>query len=299
MTSESSTLLTIGVSSRALFDLSVEDEIFMTRGLEAFTEYQLEHESELLNPGVAFPLVKAILQLNRRFEQRKAEVVIMSRNSAETSLRIFNSITHYGLDISRAALCGGESLAPYLQAFNITLFLSQHTEDVEKAVEAGFPAAVVYPESNATIEEIEQIRIAFDGDAVLFSEESERIFQEQGLEAFTEHERQNASNPLPEGPFAKLLRALASIQSVTPPGEDSPIRTALVTARGSPAHERVIRTLRAWNIHIDEAFFLGGMPKGEILRAFNPHMFFDDHAGHCTDAGRFVPTGRVPSKVRK
>lgn len=287
--------LVIGISSRALFDLSVEDQIFRSAGLDAYERYQLENEHVTLKPGAGFPLVKAILRLNKLIPgKRKAEVVIMSRNSAETSLRIFNSIEHYGLDITRAALTGGAPVAPYLRAFKVDLFLSLYEDDVQAAVDAGFAAALLYARSdNPTENEIDQIRIAFDGDAVLFSEEAEAVYQTQGLEAFLEHERRKAKRPLPEGPFAKLLKALSHIQTEFK-GPNRPIRTALVTARNSPAHERVIRTLRAWEVDLDEAFFLGGMDKSEILQAFRPHIYFDDQVVHCDRAARLVPTGRVP-----
>lgn len=291
-------LLVIGISSRALFDLEVEETIYQNEGLPAYRAHQLVNENEILKPGAGFSLVKALLKLNELTPDRRlVEVVIMSRNSSETSLRIFNSIEHYDLDISRAALSGGASLAPYLNAFNISLFLSLHEEDVQSAINAGVAAAMLYqlPENAA---DMEQIRIAFDGDAVIFSDESERIFQEQGIDAFAEHERLNAKKPLPEGPFARLLVALSFLQNnfKTPDGRAFPLRTALVTARSSPAHERVIRTLRAWDIAIDETFFMGGVNKSAVLAAFKPHMFFDDQHGHCLKASNFVPTGRVPIK---
>ena len=291
-------LLVIGISSRALFDLEIEEAIFQNQGLDAYRAHQLENENRILKPGAGFSLVKALLKLNTLTpEHRMVEVVIMSRNSSETSMRIFNSIEHYGLDISRAALAGGAQLAPYLQAFNISLFLSLHEDDVQAAIDANVAAALLYkiPENAA---DLEQIRIAFDGDAVIFSDESERIFQEQGIEAFERHERENAKKPLPEGPFARLLVALSYLQNnfKTPDGRALPLRTALVTARSSPAHERVIRTLRAWNIAIDETFFMGGVNKSAVLAAFKPHMFFDDQHGHCLRASEVVPTGRVPLK---
>ena len=286
--------LVIGVSSRALFDLSVEDELFRRDGLKAYIAYQLAHEDDILQPGAAFPLVKAILGLNQLVPgKRKAEVVVMSRNSAETSLRIFNSIQHHGLDITRASLSGGQPLAPYLGGYKVDLFLSADEADVQTAVNAGVAAGVIYAPPDQKTQQVSQIRIAFDGDAVLFSDESERIYQEQGLEAFLAHEAENSRKPLPEGPFAKLLRALSELQSEFDP-ENSPIRTALVTARNSPAHERVIRTLRAWKVRIDEAHFLGGARKAEILGAFGAHIFFDDQHGHCEPASRFVPSARVP-----
>lgn len=291
-------LLVIGISSRALFDLEMEEGIFQTKGLDAYRQHQLGNENLILKPGAGFSLVKALLKLNALTpNHRMVEVVIMSRNSTETSLRIFNSIEHYGLDISRAVLAGGAQLAPYLQAFNISLFLSLHEDDVQAAIDANVAAALLYqmPEKAA---DLEQIRIAFDGDAVIFSDESERIFQEQGIEAFEQHERENAKKPLPEGPFARLLIALSFLQNnfKAEDGRALPLRTALVTARSSPAHERVIRTLRAWNIAIDETFFMGGVNKSAVLAAFKPHMFFDDQHGHCLRASEVVPTGRVPVK---
>jgi 5'-nucleotidase len=290
-------LLVIGISSRALFDLEAEESIFRTQGLEAYRQHQIENEAQILKLGAGFALVRALLRLNAlTHNQRFVEVVIMSRNSSETSLRIFNSIRHYDLDITRAALSGGASLAPYLKAFNVSLFLSMHEDDVQAAIDSGVAAALLYQKPESALEELDQIRIAFDGDAVIFSDESERIFQTQGIEAFENHERENALKPLPEGPFARLLKALSYIQKSFKPedGLKPPIRTALVTARSSPAHERVIRTLRAWDIAIDETFFMGGVAKSAVLSAFKPHIFFDDQHGHCERAASFVQTGRVP-----
>jgi 5'-nucleotidase len=291
-------LLVIGISSRALFNLEAEEAIFQQQGLDAYRQHQLDHENEILKPGSGFALVKALLKLNQLTPgQRLVEVVIMSRNSSETSLRIFNSIAHYGLDISRAVLAGGASLSSYLQAFNVSLFLSLHEDDVQAAINAGVASALLYQLAE-NVADLEQIRIAFDGDAVIFSDEAEKIYQAQGIEAFEQHERENAKKPLPEGPFARLLVALSFIQNnfKAPDGRALPLRTALVTARSSPAHERVIRTLRAWNIAIDETFFMGGVNKSAVLAAFKPHMFFDDQHGHCMHASSVVPTGRVPYK---
>nr|WP_315485046.1 5'-nucleotidase [uncultured Undibacterium sp.] len=291
-------LLVIGISSRALFDLEAEEAIFQNQGLDAYRQHQLDHENEILKPGAGFALVKALLKLNNLTPgNRLVEVVIMSRNSSETSLRIFNSIEHYGLDISRAVLAGGASLSSYLQAFNVSLFLSLHEDDVQAAINAGIASALLYQLAE-NVADLDQIRIAFDGDAVIFSDEAEKVYQSQGIEAFEQHERDNAKKPLPEGPFARLLVALSYIQNnfKAPDGRAFPLRTALVTARSSPAHERVIRTLRAWNIAIDETFFMGGVNKSAVLAAFKPHMFFDDQHGHCMHASSVVPTGRVPYK---
>ncbi len=289
-------LLVVGISSRALFDLEAEEALFRMQGLDAYRQHQIDNENEVLKPGAGFALVRALLKLNVLTHNRRfVEVVIMSRNSSETSLRIFNSIEHYGLDITRAVLSGGASLAPYLHAFNVSLFLSLHEDDVQAAVNSDVASALLYQKPANALEELDQIRIAFDGDAVLFSDESERIFQTQGIEAFERHERENAMKPLPEGPFARLLKALSFIQNnfKSADGRAAPIRTALVTARSSPAHERAIRTLRAWDVAIDETFFMGGVAKSAILAAFKPHMFFDDQAGHCDKASTLVQTGRV------
>lgn len=294
-----SNYLVIGVSSRALFDLSEENKIFEEQGLEAYSKYQLENENVILRPGVAFGLVKGILQLNELVEgKRKSEVIIMSRNNADTSLRIFNSIDHYGLDITRAALTSGRPLAPYLKAFEVDLFLSADADDVQSAVDAGVAAGLIYPAEEPYADApLEEIRIAFDGDAVLFSPESEEIYQEHGLEAFLEHEKKNAEKPLPEGPFAKLLKTISYLQKQL--GDKNPIRTALVTARNRPAHKRPILTLRHWGVRIDEAFFLGGAPKDKVLKAFGAHLFFDDQEVHLKGSAKVVPSAKVPYKTIK
>lgn len=292
--------LVIGVSSRALFDLESENEIFEKEGLAAYSEYQLNNEKEILKPETAFPLIKALQNLNAD-EKYLTEIIIMSKNSADTSLRIFNSIEHYGLDISRAALVGGASISPYLPAFKTDLFLSANEADVQEAIDANIASGIICDHSNLPInavDDINQIRIAFDGDAVIFSDESERIYQTEGLQAFAEHEHKNAQNPLPEGPFAKLLKTISLIQQKFPES-NMPIRTALVTARNAPAHERVVRTLRAWNVRIDEVFFLGGIEKSEVLKAFGANIFFDDQAVHTDPASKLVPSARVPYKKQK
>lgn len=287
--------LVVGISSRALFDLSEEDHLFQTQGLEAYRQYQLDHETDILPPGTGFPLVKALLRLNEgEPDGRRVEVVIMSRNSSETSLRIFNSIEHYGLDITRAALTGGNPLAAYLHAFDVDLFLSRDPADVERGLQSGVASALLYDVPAEPYEAIEEIRIAFDGDSVLFSDEADRVYREHGLEAFQAHEMEHARRPLPEGPFAKLLKSLADVRHSADPNSPR-IRTALVTARNSPAHERVIRTLLDWGVSVDETFFLGGMSKQNVLQAFKPHMYFDDQPRHCDSAAGRVPTGRVPS----
>ena len=289
--------LVVGVSTRALFDLTRESQIYETQGVEAFCKYQTEHEDEVLKPGPGFMLVRALLNLNRLpGQENRVEVIIMSKNSADTSLRIFHSIEHYGLPITREVLSSGMPLAPYLSAFHTDLFLSHNEDDVRSALADGIAAGIIVDDGIKTYdadEKIDQIRIAFDGDAVLFGADSEKIFREKGLEAFTENEKTNARNPLAAGPFARFLQIVSSIQQEFP-AEKSPIRTALVTARCAPAHERVIRTLRAWNIRIDEAFFLGGISKSEVLKAFGAHIFFDDQEVHTLPASEVVPAARVP-----
>lgn len=291
--------LVIGVSSRALFDLSKENEIFETCGVDAYSAYQREHEQEILKPGPGFELIKALLKINQiPGQEGRVEVIVMSRNSADTSLRVFHAMEHYGLDITRAVLASGASLAPYLNAFRTDLFLSAYEDDVQSAVDSNIAAGIICGDGIHTYnydKEIEQIRIAFDGDAVLFSDTSEKIYQTQGLEAFEENEKENAGNPLEAGPFAKFLKTISDLQKEFPQ-EKAPIRTALVTSRSAPSHERVIRTLRAWGVRIDEAFFLGGIEKREILRAFGAHIFFDDQAVHTTPASEVVPSARVPYK---
>lgn len=289
--------LVIGVSSRALFDLEAENAIFENDGLAAYSQYQLEHEDDVLQPGTAFPLVKALQKLNAD-GRYLTEIIVMSKNSADTSLRVFNSIKHYGLDITRAALVGGNPISPYLDAFKTDLFLSANEKDVQEAINVNVAAGIICDHSQLPIrptDDVPQIRIAFDGDAVIFSDEAERIYQAEGLEAFEKHEQENARKPLPKGPFAKLLKTISIIQKEFPEKE-VPIRTALVTARNAPAHERVIRTLRAWDVRIDEAFFLGGIEKSEVLKAFGANIFFDDQAAHTGPASRKVPSARVPYK---
>lgn len=287
--------LVLAISSRALFDLSDSHKVYLAEGVEAYRQYQIEHEEEVLATGDAFALVKKLLSLNASLGRARVEVVLVSRNSADTGLRVFNSIQHYGLDISRAAFVGGRSPYPYLAAFGCHLFLSTHAEDVRSALDAGFAAATILsggPNRACS----DELRIAFDGDAVLFSDESERVYQAGGLEAFQASERESARQPLHGGPFKGFLAALNLLQREFPQ-EACPIRTALVTARSAPSHERVIRTLREWDIRLDESLFLGGLEKSAFLEAFAADVFFDDQAGHCEKAREVVATGHVPHGI--
>lgn len=294
--------LVVGVSSRALFDLTYENTIFEKDGAEAYCKYQIEHENEVLRPGPGFPLVKALLNLNNLPDrQGSVEVIIMSRNSPDSSLRVFKAIEHYGLNITRAVLVSGASLAPYLSAFKTDLFLSAYEDDVQNAIDSNIAAGIICTDGMYTYDcdhQIKQIKIAFDGDAVLFSDESEKIYKEQGLEAFEENERRNAAHPLAAGPFARFLGTLSKLQKNCSLKE-APIRTALVTTRCAPTHERVIRTLRAWNVSIDEMFFLGGVRKRDVLQAFGAHIFFDDQSVHTASASEVVPAARVPYKKKE
>ncbi len=287
--------LVIAISSRALFNLEESHHVFEEEGLDAYQRYQISKEDQALEPGDAFLLVQKLLALNELLKESPVQVILLSRNSADTGLRIFNSIQHYQLDISRAAFSGGDSPYRYISAFNSHLFLSTDGADVRQALESGVAAATILP-SEKNRAPHEKLKIAFDGDAVLFSDDSERIFKSKGLEAFTENEREAANEPLSGGPFKPVLAALQQIQMAFPPGE-TPLRTCLVTARAAPTHERVVRTLRAWNIRIDESLFLGGLDKGEFLRAFDADVFFDDQEEHCESARNHVATGHVPHGV--
>ncbi len=287
--------LVVAISSRALFNLEESHAIYEAQGVNAYQAYQITHENDPLKPGSAFHLVTKLLNLNQGQAKPLVEIVLLSRNSADTGLRVFNSIKHYDLTITRAVFTSGQTPFPYVPAFGTHLFLSADPRDVRAALQAGFAAAtIVSSQSNAN--KSQQLRIAFDGDAVLFSDESERIYQEHSLEAFNDNEIKSANKPLSGGPFKPVLAQLAHIQSLFP-AQDSPIRTALVTARSAPAHERVIRTLRAWNIRLDEALFLGGLNKSEFLRAFCADVFFDDHPAHIQAAQDHVTSGHVPHGI--
>ncbi len=288
--------LIVAISSRALFDLSESHALFEREGLDAYARYQMAREDELLQPGIAFPLVEKLLRLNRMGKAApRVEVILLSRNSGDTGLRIFNSIERYGLDIVRAAFTNGASTFPYVQPFGANLFLSSNAVDVARALKAGVAAATILP-SKAPQFASEQLRIAFDGDAVIFGDESESISQQGGLEAFSRNETELAQTPLSGGPFQGFLAALHRIQAAFP-ADTSPLRTALVTARSAPAHKRVILTLRHWGVRLDEALFLGGRDKGPFLQAFGADIFFDDSQHNVESARQHVATGHVPHGV--
>lgn len=289
--------LVVALSSRALFDFEEENRFFDEHGDTAYTQFQLDRLESPARPGVAYPLVKKLLAFNGKGAHR-VEVVILSRNDPVSGLRVFRSAEASGLEVERGVFTRGRAPFHYLKPLGAHLFLSANSEDVRSALDEGFPAARVYSQSLVDAERhAGEVRIAFDGDAVLFSDEAERVFKSRGLEEFQAHEKSKALSPLPPGPFKPLLAALHSLQRAA--GSEVPvrIRTALVTARSAPAHERAIRTLMDWNIYVDEAMFLGGLEKGAFLREFEPDFFFDDQTGHCDSAAMAGPTGHVISGI--
>jgi 5'-nucleotidase len=287
--------LVVAISSRALFNLEEENRIFESGDDAGYMRLQLERLDVPARPGIAYSLVRKLLRFNDDGKQR-VEVVILSRNDPVSGMRVFRSGVANGISLQRGVFTQGRPPFGYLRPLRAHLFLSVNAEDVREALVAGFPAARVLVESvHASDAYPDEVRIAFDGDAVLFSDEAERVFQAEGLDAFQLHESSKAALPLPEGPFKPLLAALHRLQQARSP--DMRIRTALVTARSAPAHERAIRTLMNWNIKVDEAMFLGGLPKGEFLREFEPDFFFDDQTGHVDAAARHVPSGHVASGI--
>ncbi|WP_302173442.1 5'-nucleotidase [uncultured Hydrogenophaga sp.] len=287
--------LVVAISSRALFDFEAENHLFEKGDDRAYMRLQLEKLDEPAHPGVAFSLIRKLLSFNDAANQR-VEVVMLSRNDPVSGLRVFRSVKDHDLQVQRGVFTRGRDPWRYLAPLKANLFLSANAADVRAALNMGFPAATVATHSaRAPNNYPNEVRIAFDGDAVLFSDEAEQVYQAQGLPAFQLHESAKAGQPLPGGPFKPLLEALQRLQQEGTP--HMRIRTALVTARSAPAHERAIRTLMDWNIEVDEAMFLGGMDKGEFLRAFEPDFFFDDQTGHIESAARHVPAGHVASGI--
>lgn len=291
-----SDILVIGVSSRALFNLEEENAVFEEEGIEGYRKYQQEREDEPLNPGTAFILVKSLLELNNQADKRIVEVVVMSRNSPETGVRMLNSIENHKLDITRVALSGGEPLAPYIEAYDVDLFLSKDDKDVQAVIDSrASAAATIYEPPTEFDPKDNRVKIAFDADAVLFSEDSEYRYKTEGMDAFHKHESEHVDDPLKEGPFAKLLIKLSKIQEHLPTTiELTPLRLSIVTARNAPSHMRVIKTLRKWGVYVDEAHFLGGLSKDKVLKAFGAHIFFDDQETHLEATRKVVPSGKVP-----
>jgi 5'-nucleotidase len=288
--------LVVAISSRALFDFEEENRLIEAQDDRAYMQLQLQRVEQPAKPGVAFSLVNKLLAFNATAPSASVEVVILSRNDPVSGMRVFRSAQHYGLPIQRGVFTRGESPWRYLKPLNANLFLSTNEADVRSALEAGVPAARVFPQSaRASDAHPNEVRIAFDGDAVIFSDEAEQVYQRNGLDAFVAHERERVDTPLAAGPFKPLLQALQVLQKQASPAMR--IRTALVTARSSPAHERAIRTLMEWNIDVDEAMFLGGLAKGAFLREFEPDFFFDDQTGHIENAAPHVPSGHVAAGI--
>ncbi|MEA2073246.1 MAG: 5'-nucleotidase [Campylobacterota bacterium] len=298
--------LVIGISATALFDLSEADKLYKEEfkrhpdtAIDIYREFMLKHEDDPLEEGIGFPLVKALLNLNRYQKKSEAplvEVVIMSRNSPDTGVRVLNMIRKLDLNITRSAFTAGESSADYLESFNVDLFLTTNEEDAQKVIDSGACASAVLniPPEYKCDNDDDQVRIAFDGDAVLFDESSELVYKEKGIEAFHKNETQEQNTPMNEGPFAEFLKKLARLQERLPMKmEFSPIRIALVTARNAPSDLRVIKTLRHWGVYVDEAFFLGGLEKSKILKSFKAHIFFDDQDVHLKNSSLVVPSGKV------
>lgn len=287
--------LVVAISSRALFDFEEENHLFESGDAHAYMALQLERLDQPAAPGVAFSLVRKLLAFNQPGHDRVA-VVVLSRNDPVSGMRVFRSAVASGIKVERGVFTQGRDPFRYLRPLGATLFLSANEADVRQALHLGYPAARVATNAiKASAAHPNEVRIAFDGDAVLFGDESEQVFQKNGLAAFQEHEKARAALPLPAGPFKPLLAALNRLQQA---GSDAMrIRTALVTARSAPAHERAIRTLMHWGVSVDEAMFLGGLPKGEFLGEFEPDFFFDDQTGHVQQAAQHVPAGLVVSGV--
>lgn len=284
--------LVIAVSSRALFDFEEENKVFERDGRERYEELQKERIDSLPALGVAYRLVRKVLRFNSD-GKRRVRVVVVSRNNPVTGLRIFQAIGHYGLDIEQGIFTAGSMTTPYLEALDAHLYLSAHASNVRSAIERNVPSARVYTGVEPEQCEADELRIAFDGDAVLFGDESESIFQREGLNSFVRNESEKAREPLSPGPFKHFLDALVALKRSLPEDFGMSVRTALITARAGPAQERPIRTLMEWGLDIDEAFFLADQPKSKMLRAFRPDFFFDDKVGNCDDALDHAPTGHV------
>lgn len=298
--------LVIGISATALFDLTEADKLYRDEyekhpdnAIDIYRAFMLKTENVPLEQGIGFPLVKALLNLNRYRQEGEdplVEVVIMSRNSPDTGVRVLNTIRNLNLNITRSAFTAGESSADYLESFDVDLFLTTNEKDAQKVIDNGVCASAVLstpPEYKCDIDD-DQVRIAFDGDAVLFDESSELVYKEQGMQAFHDNEHKEQNTPMKEGPFATFLKKLATLQDRLPMKmEFSPIRIALVTARNAPSDLRVIKTLRHWGVYVDEAFFLGGLEKSKILKSFKAHIFFDDQDVHLKNSSLVVPSGKV------
>ncbi len=291
----------IAVASSALFDLDESDKVFREKGEAEYRNYQRIHENDILNKGVIFPLIKRLLNIDTK--NQPVEVVLLSRNDPDTGLRVFKSIEYYGLPISRASFVAGNNPFYYMDTFNASLFLSANPEDVKEAVKYGYPAGCIYPSDYIDDDNDQELRIAFDFDGIIADDSAETIFQKGALDKFKAHEKLNAGEPLPPGPLLRFFKEISNLQkreiekNIIDKNYKPKIRIAIATARNAPAHERVITTLREFDIRVDEAFFLGGIDKSRVLKVFKPHIFFDDQVGHIEGVARDFPSVHVPFGV--
>lgn len=294
--------LVIGVASSALFDLTGSHQVYLDSGPDEYRKFQEQHLDVILEKGVAFPFIRRFLNINKRFpRQAPVEVVLFSRNSPETGLRVMRSIAHYGLDISRASFTTGKSPYAYLPAFNTSLFLSANEEDVKNAIEANYPAGLVLPSKIVDDDDDAELRVAFDFDGVIADDEAETVFKTNGLDEFHAHEALHIDRPHQPGPLADMFQKLALMQRMEErmekrdPNYRRVLRIAIITARSAPSHERVITTLKSWGVSANETFFLGGMDKARVLSVFKPHIFFDDQLTHLKSSpGGTIPMVHVP-----
>ncbi len=294
--------LVVGVSSNALFSLEKEDEIFRTQGIEAYRQYQVEYTNKILEKGPAFPFISRFLSINNSYpEESPVEVVLLSKNSPETGIRIFNSIQHYDLDISRGAFTSGKSPFEFIPSYNISLFLATDENDVNKSIEAGFPAGQFLNSTLGTIDDSKELRVAFDFDGVIADDSSEKVFQKSNnIADFHSHELENLNIPHPPGPLAEFFKKLAFFQKLeTKKQTDNPaykkiLRTSIVTARNSPSHERAINTLKSWGVTVDELFLMGGVDKSRVLNVLKPHIYFDDQLTHLNPELSKIPLVHIP-----
>lgn len=298
--------LVVAVSSTALFDFSYEDSIFRTQGLDAFRAYQTKNRDVLPNPGTAFSFIKNLLRINEIFpEEKPVEVVILSKNHPDASLRMMDSVGKYELDISRAFFLSGGVPYPYMESINAVLFLSTDKDEVKEAVSSGYPAGYVLPFMNESFDEVDtQLRIAFDFDGVIVDDEAETVYEDGGLPLFHHYEKLNKENPLNSGPLMPLLKRISSLQKLQKENmnkmndPNNLIRVSIVTARNAPAHERLIATLKNYEIDTDELFLAGGIEKKNILDVLKPQIFFDDQLGHLTPASDSTPCVHIPFGIR-
>ncbi|MFP5042918.1 5'-nucleotidase [Parasediminibacterium sp. JCM 36343] len=297
--------LVVAVSSNALFDLETEDTIFKNEGLEKYRQFQLDHKNKTLEKGLAFPFIKRYLNINKVYKlETPVEVILLSKNSPEAGNRIFKSIQEHGLDISRAAFTSGGAPYRYIPAYNISLFLSTNEKDVINAIESRYAAGRIIKTKVTDDNDDTELRVAFDFDGVIADDQSEKVFQAtQQLDIFHKHETEHlteAHNPGPLGDFFKKLSALQGLEAkkaLNNPDYKRILKTAIVTARNAPSHERAINTLNEWGVTVDEMFLLGGIEKKRVLEILKPHLFFDDQMTHLNPELENIPLVHIPFGV--